>query len=262
VNLESLRSRILPLRQALLTHPIYSDLQDPHALRVFMQYHVFAVWDFMSLLKALQQHMSCVTLPWVPSSHSDGCRLINEIVLGEESDADGRGGYGSHFELYHRAMSQFGADTSLIDATLQQIRNGLSVSAAMATANVPLSIQKFVTRTFEEVDGGNVCRIASAFTFGREDLLPGVFQQIVEGLSQSAQGALDLFRFYLLRHIELDGDEHGPLAAKLMTSLCGTDISLWTAASDAACDALQARLDFWNARTSSNSKWKRRLAAS
>lgn len=247
MNLDSLRSRILPLRQALLTHPIYSDLQDARALRVFMQFHVFAVWDFMSLLKALQQQMSCVSVPWLPSSHSDGCRLINEIVLGEESDQDGRGGYGSHFELYHRAMTQFGAATSLIDATLQQIRNGRSVSAAMAAAEVPNSIQKFVTRTFDEVDGGQICRIASAFTFGREDLLPGVFQQIVDGLSQSAQGTLDLFRFYLLRHIELDGDEHGPLAAKLMTSLCGSNESSWTAASDAAFDALQARLDFWNA---------------
>lgn len=247
MKLDLLRARILPLQQALLTHPIYEDLQQPRALRIFMQYHVFAVWDFMSLLKTLQQRLSCVTVPWVPHSFPTGCRFINEIVLGEESDEDGLGGFGSHFELYHRAMTQFGADTSTIDATLLGIRSGLTISAAMQIAAVPTSIERFVTHTFDEIEGGDVCRIASAFTFGREDLLPGVFQRIVDELNQSASGALELFRFYLQRHIELDGGEHGPMAAKLISSLCGTSEANWTAASEAAVAALSARLEFWDA---------------
>ncbi|MDB5384579.1 MAG: hypothetical protein JWM11_225 [Planctomycetaceae bacterium] len=247
MNFDPLRSRILPLRQALLTHPIYQDLQEPRALRIFMQYHVFAVWDFMSLLKALQQGLTCVTVPWVPSSFPAGSRFINEIVLGEESDEDGLGGYGSHYELYHRAMTQFGADTSKIDATLLSLRSGLTVSAAMQMAEVPESIQRFVGHTFAEIEGGNICRIASAFTFGREDLLPGVFQRIVDELNQSGSGALEMFRFYLQRHIELDGGEHGPMAAKLIGALCGDTESNWKAASDAAVAALSARLEFWDA---------------
>jgi hypothetical protein len=247
VKIASLRSRILPLQQALLTHPVYQDLQDPRALRIFMQYHVFAVWDFMSLLKALQQRLSCVLLPWIPAAFPAATRFINEIVLAEESDEDGLGGYGSHFTLYHRAMTQFGADTSKIDATLLAVRSGLPACEAMQIADVPPAIRRFVNHTFDEIQSDTICRIASAFTFGREDLLPGVFQKIVDELNQSASGALELFRYYLLRHIELDGGEHGPIAEKLISTLCGTDEANWVAASDAAVAALTARLGFWDA---------------
>ena len=80
---------------------------------------MFAVWDFMSLLKAIQRELCGVGVPWVPSPNLQATRLVNEIVLGEESDEDGEGGYASHFVLYRRAMQRCGAnvqvDVGLLD---------------------------------------------------------------------------------------------------------------------------------------------------
>jgi hypothetical protein len=246
MQLEELRAAIQPHRQALLQHPVYRDMRGADALRRFMEYHVFAVWDFMSLLKALQQRLCCVSIPWMPVPPSAGSRFINEIVLGEETDDDGHGGYASHFDMYHRAMTRFGADTTTIDRFLHGIRDGLAVTAALRFAKAPEPVCGFVEHTFEVIAGGDLCRIASAFTFGREDLLPDVFQTIVDELGNAPDGRLDDFRYYLRRHIELDGDEHGPMAERLMSSLCGTDGAKWNAATAAAVAALQARLRLWD----------------
>lgn len=246
MNLDVLRAEIEPLRQALLRHPLYESLDRPAALRTFMQYHVFAVWDFMSLLKSLQQRLCCVTVPWLPLFSTAGSRMINEIVLGEETDSDGRGGYCSHFELYRYAMLQFGADTTQIDALITQLRASAPVSQALVTVGVPEPVRQFVDHTFAIIQQGDLCRIASAFTFGREDLLPGVFQRIVDELGRQSAGGLSDFQFYLQRHVELDGEEHGPLAAQLMTSLCGSDPDRWQGATDAAVACLKSRLLLWN----------------
>ncbi len=247
MGLESVRSAIGPLRQALLRHPIYEDLRDAQALRVFMQHHVFAVWDFMSLLKALQQRLCCVSVPWVPGKTVLGSRLINEIVLAEESDEDGRDGFASHYELYHQAMKNFAADTSAIDLFIDNLRQGQPVDNALIAARAAPAIRKFVSHTFAVIADGDLCRIAATFTFGREDLLPAVFQKIVDEIAGRVGNDLDEFRYYLLRHVELDGDEHGPMAQRLIESLCGHDAEHWHSVEQAAVAALEARLTFWDA---------------
>ena len=245
-QLQTIEQRLAPLKDALLIHRIYGEINRFDALRLFMEHHVFAVWDFMSLLKVLQRQLCCVDVPWLPSGNQQGSRFINEIVLAEESDKDGRGGFGSHFELYHRSMKQCGANTSPIDGFMGDLRRGVPVLTALASPTVPEAARRFVEKTFKIIETGNLCSVASAFTFGREDLLPDVFQRIVDELNTQAGGQLDDFKYYLDRHIGLDGDEHGPMATRLLQSLCGADDALWEKAEQAAVDCLLARQELWN----------------
>jgi hypothetical protein len=236
----------MPLRAALLDHPLYREIDRLESLRVFMEHHAFAVWDFMSLLKALQRRLGCVEVPWLPAGDPLGSRLVNEIVLAEESDDDGRGGFASHFQLYHRAMTRCGADTAALDGFLDELRRGRLVPAALETPGVPECARRFVRQTFRVIDGGDLCATAAAFTFGREDLLPAVFRRIVDELNVEACGGLDDFRYYLDRHIGLDEEEHGPMANRLLLSLCGSDASRWQAAEQAAANCLEARRGLWD----------------
>jgi len=245
-RLQQIHERLTPLKAALLSHPLYQEIDRLDALRLFMEHHAFAVWDFMCLLKALQRRLCCIDIPWLPAADPLGSRLVNEIVLAEESDEDGRGGFASHFELYYRAMTRCGANTAPIDGFLGDLCRGKPVSAALQSPGVPESARHFVRQTFGFIEGGNLCAIAAAFTFGREDLLPAVFQRIVDELNLEPGAELEDFKYYLERHIGLDGEEHGPMANRLLRSLCGSDESRWQVAEQAAVDCLEERHRLWN----------------
>ena len=244
--LDRLQESLRPLREQLVKHQIYHQMETPDDLHVFMEHHVFAVWDFMSLLKALQRRLTSVTIPWMPQGDPNARRLINEIVLDEESDDDGEGGYISHFELYHAAMVQCGADTSSIDDFLRRLRRSEPVHVALEQARVPEVARVFVAKTWGIIDSGSAHSIAAAFTFGREDLIPDMFRALVLDLDKRFPNQLRLLRYYLDRHIHLDEEHHTPLARRMVDSLCGTDHKRWREAEEAARSALGARIALWN----------------
>src|ERR1700751_1248218 len=96
------------LRTQLLDHPVYAEVASVEDLRRFMEDHVFAVWDFMSLLKRLQQDLTCTKVPWFPADNGRAARLINDIVIGEETDVDPDASCVSPLDLYLRAMADVG----------------------------------------------------------------------------------------------------------------------------------------------------------
>ena len=245
-RLDHLLETLRPLRDRLVAHPVYAAVDSVEALRIFMQSHVFAVWDFMSLLKALQQKLTCVDLPWLPRGGSLSRRLVNEIVLAEESDDDGRGGYASHFELYLDAMTQVGADLSVIEQFGKRLADEASVLEALYQADVPDEARLFVLSTWKALASGSPVAIAAAFALGREELIPEMFVALSDRLDSTSPGQFDGFRFYLKRHIDLDGDEHGPAALRLVAALCGDDPRLWALAESSARQALEARLNLWD----------------
>jgi hypothetical protein len=245
-QLVALKARLAPLRQSLLAHPVYGRIDDLASLRCFMEHHVFAVWDFMSLLKALQRSLTCVELPWTPPANRTACRLINEIVLAEESDSDGHGSHRSHFELYLDAMAQYGAKRTPIHRLIDSLKGGHSLDQAVGAAGIPMTIRQFIQNTFAIINTAQPAAIAASFTFGREDLLPDVFKRIIEESAVSTHESRDAFRYYLDRHIELDGGDHGPSAELLVQEICQDDPAQWMAAENAAVQSLESRLVLWD----------------
>jgi hypothetical protein len=244
-SIASIQNRIAPLQAQLAAHPIYEAVRDLGALRVFMQSHVFAVWDFMSLLKALQRGLTCVEVPWVPTPLASSRRFVNEIVLGEESD-EFHGRAVSHFELYLEAMEQAGADTTPMKAVLHILRENPNATMSHVLKLAPKPAREFARETFRVIEHGSLAAQAAAFTFGREDVIPDLFRGFVRELNGETSGALSTFVWYLERHIEVDGEDHGPLSLRMVADLCGSSPELWAEASDAAESAIRARLALWD----------------
>jgi hypothetical protein len=244
--IERLKLAVEPARQRVVSHRLYHELGSREAVTTFMEHHVFAVWDFMSLLKTLQQQLTCVTVPWVPSGSTDSRRLINDIVLVEESDELGDG-YISHFELYLDGMRQAGADTAPIEAFIGLLRAGKPVVPALKEAGAPDPAAEFVARTWEFIEGAPVHCQAATFAFGREDLIPEMFSRVAA--LDAEVGRLGTFVDYLRRHIQVDSEEHTPMAMQMLVNLCGDDESKWAGCEQAINVALAARAQLWDGIT-------------
>ncbi len=232
-------------RKELVSHPLYSRLRTFEDAKLFMEHHVFAVWDFFSLLKRLQGEVSCVEVPWLPRGMSDHARFISEIVISEESDEAIGGGYISHFELYLQAMDEIEADRSGIDGFCDLLRAGRPAAEALAESGVPGFVQDFVETTLAVAVEGAPHEVAASFCHGRENLLPDVLTGVRDGLG----GGLDrapVFKHYLDRHITLDHDEHGPLALRLLAALCDDDPTKVAEAERVGVEAITARGRLWD----------------
>ncbi|MCY1075850.1 DUF3050 domain-containing protein [Archangium lansingense] len=239
-------SRLIPIlegpRRGLVEHPIYTRLSELGALRDFMGAHVFAVWDFMSLLKTLQRRLTCVEVPWMPPADTECARWINEVVLAEETDEVRPGEFRSHFELYLEAMREAGADERPMLRFLEALRAGAAPTSAVEHA--PLAARAFVLHTLT-LTRASTHEVAAAFLFGREQLLPSVFEHVLRAV-EPLGGRCDSLRLYLERHIHLDGQEHGVRAEQLLCRLCGEDTRKWREAEAAALLSLEARRSLWD----------------
>ncbi len=241
-----LRVDVVELREKMLAHPIYASVSTADAMRVFMRHHVFCVWDFQSLIKALQRKLTCVEIPWLPTDDPAARRLINEIILDEESDDDGRGGYASHFELYLDAMRECGADTGPIERLTRALRAGRSLDAAFVVADVAPAVGAFVRGTIASAAAPGLHRLCADFTLSREDVIPEMFGRIIAGFPAEERGRFSRFIFYLERHITTDGERHGPLSRRLLEKLCGDDLAKWAQAQEAARAAIARRIALWD----------------
>src|SRR6266446_6019991 len=235
------------LRAQLLDHPVYAEVASVEDLRRFMEDHVFAVWDFMSLLKRLQQDLTCTKVPWFPAENTKAARLINDIVIGEETDVDPDGSYVSHLDLYLRAMADVGASTRQFEKFRSLVLVGVPVEVALTRIGAPPHVQTFVAHTMALANSGSTEEVLAAFFYGREDIIPEMFGRLLNTLYGAKHNSdrVRNFIYYIDRHIELDGDSHGPKGRELLEDLLADSPQRNERALRAACDSIKARIDLW-----------------
>ncbi|HHD82151.1 MAG TPA: DUF3050 domain-containing protein [Campylobacterales bacterium] len=240
-----------PLQKALAEHPVYDAVQNLEQLTIFMQHHIYSVWDFMSLVKYLQGQFAPTLTPWMPQGNPEIRRFINDIVLEEESDegvplADGTTTYTSHFELYMLAMEEVKRGSAeTMKQFIKEVQNS-SIHDVLKNNLAPKPAQAFMETTFNFLDTKKPHVVAAAFAFGREKIIPIMFSELLKKMNITQKEA-KAFHYYLERHIELDGDHHGPLSLKMVEILCDNDPVKIQETKTTAREAIEARIKFWDA---------------
>ena len=242
---EHLEKRLRERSAFMKNHPIFGKIKTMQDLQTFMSWHVFAVWDFMSLVKRLQAEFTCTSLPWLPPKNSTASHLINEIVLGEESDATPDGSHCSHFELYIRAMGEVQAPTGSIRQLTELLGNNTAIERAIQLTDAPQPVKAFIRSTLKTAIYGKPHEVLGSFFYGREDAIPQMFENLMQNWSISPDQA-PMFVFYLQRHIELDSDSHGPAARTLIAEILGDDQEAWVEMLEAALNAIDQRVKLWD----------------
>jgi hypothetical protein len=240
---------IAALHAPLHQHPLYAAVTSLDDLRLFMEHHVYSVWDFMSLLKTLQHQIAPTTTPWKPRGSPEVRFFINQIVVGEECDdglprADGTPTHASHFELYCDAMREVRADPEGA-IRFADVAADRGYEAALALGVAPPAARAFMSSTFGFVGTGKPHVVAAAFALGREHIIPGMFRALLAKMRITNEQA-PAFHFYLQRHIHLDEDFHAPLALRMVNELVGGDGAKLAEAEAAAVAAVEARIAFWD----------------
>jgi len=248
MTIETVNFSIQDYKNQLLSHSLYEKVKTIDDLNCFLENHIYAVWDFMSLLKALQSKLTCSTTPWLPVGNPEIRYLINEIVVAEETDLSLDGKRMSHFEMYRDAMEQCGADTNPIAAFLENVTATRNIFVSIKQSSLHPNVKAFLDFTFQVIDEGKPHKIAAAFTFGREDLIPTMFTEILRNFQINfPETDLSKLLYYFERHIELDADEHGPMAMQMITELCGDNETKWNEVIETSIQSLEKRIGLWNA---------------
>lgn len=248
MNIKTITQSIISQRNQLLQHSLYEKVKTIEDLHCFLENHVYAVWDFMSLLKALQNQLTCTTTPWLPIGNPEIRYLINEIVVAEETDLTIDGTRQSHFEMYLEAMEQCGANTQMVLVFLNHVKATQNIFVSIKQSELHPNVKAFLDFTFRVIEEGKPHQIAAAFTFGREDLIPSMFTEILKNFQTNfPETDLSKLIYYFERHIELDADEHGPMAMQMISELCGTNETKWKEVEEISIQALEKRIGLWNA---------------
>lgn len=244
-TIAALKDEIAKDYAILTAHPAFSSLKTMEDLRTFMEMHVFAVWDFMSLLKRLQRDFTTMSLPWTPPKNFIAARLINDITLGEESDDAPDNQHMSHYNLYIGGMREIGADTTTVERFIELISAGEPYAAALDKAGVHPVAKRFVSATLDTALNGKTQEVLGSFFYSRENVIPLMFKGLLAGWKIDTATA-PMFVFYLERHIDLDTERHGPAAKAIIDEMYGSNEAALIELHRAAQAAVRERCIFWD----------------
>ena len=168
--------------------------------------------------------------------------------MAEETDLALDGSRQSHFEMYLDAMQQCGANTIPVVNFLENVKTTQNIFVSIKQSDLHPNVKAFLDFTFRVIEEGKSHKIAAAFTFGREDLIPSMFTEILKNFQTNfPETDLSKLIYYFERHIELDADEHGPMAMQMVTELCSDSEQKWKEVEEVSVLALEKRIGLWNA---------------
>ncbi len=239
------QDKIAALQERLRKHKLYEVLDSVEDIKTFMSLHVYAVWDYMSIVKSLQTIVSPPIIPWQRSKMPKACQAINAIVLSEESDLNMKGLPASHLDIYIEAMKAIKLSPIKAISNINLLCSSDDIFKTINTLFKNHRLSNFISFTFKLVQEGKPHKLASSLYFGRENLIPDLFTNIVSNISSSNK-TVGPFLYYLNRHIELDGDQHSQMALNLLEELCGNNATKWKEAYTIAIRSLEARIDLWD----------------
>ena len=243
-NLESNKEKLSDLKHKIITHPLFRSTLEPKHVCKFMESHIFAVWGFMSILKSLQKKIIPNNLPWIPNENTRNglINFVNEIVLCEESDYVEGIGYISHYEIYLLAMRNMGAKSEQLNKLTSRITNKGYDEKYLDDLDISAQVKSFLKHDLEVSINGSLPEIIGAFTLGREKVIPNMFSYILPAIEKTSLSKHLVT--YLERHINIDGDRHGPLSMKLLKASCNKEqLNL---AYSSAIKSLELRLSVWD----------------
>ena len=243
-NLESNKKKLNDLRHKISAHPLFENKLEPKHICKFMESHIFAVWGFMSILKSLQKMITPNNLPWMPNNNTKNglVNFVNEIILCEESDFIEGIGFISHFEIYLLAMKNMDAKTDELDKLTSKISDKGYNEKYLDDIDASDEVKSFLKHDLEVSMNGTLPEIVGAFTLGREKVIPNMFDYILPAINETSESKYLIT--YLERHIDIDGDRHGPLSMKLLNATC--DEKQLSLAYETAIKSLELRLLVWD----------------
>lgn len=239
VSIKELEFELKLIKNELENHPIFNSIKTIKDLQVFMETHVYCVWDFMSLLKRLQNDICCTSVPWVPKKNGNMARLINDIVIEEETDVLPNGSYASHFEIYLLAMKEIGANTQQIESFINIVNKNSNY-----LDQIPEPAKDFVKATLNTAINSPTHCVMGSFCNGRETVIPAMFKRLLKDWNLSEEQA-PMFHYYLIRHIELDGDDHGPASEKMMIDMTKDNPNDYIELLKASISSIKDRINLW-----------------
>lgn len=218
-----LKRKVIEEEKRLLNHPLYENLNTIENIKVFMKNHIFAVWDFLILAKRVQRIVSPTSNFWKPNQDPKLRRFINEIMISEESDDLGDGIFMSHCDMYIKAMREINASTDDFFKFQNKLTAKNFQSYLDFEKSIPLPAYEFLRVTHAHINSRQPHITIASFAYGREHLVPLMFTEMLRHHMDLPKSA-PMFYQYLLRHIDVDSNTHGPLSQELLNHAINNDI--------------------------------------
>jgi len=236
---------LIKVSEDVINHPMFKKLNNIYNIKKYSEFQIWCVWDFMSILKQVQNFIFCNDILWLPPENPNAGAAFYRLIESEETDLGFKGGdlnRASHFQSFRAAMQELNADTKNIDNFLELIKTGKTLPEALNKSGASPQTKSFLLTNNHLIKQSPYNAIA-LITLTRENFLPAVFKSLLSYVNENEK--IELFVWYHKRHIYLDSVLHGPLSIQIFNEYF-TNKLLIKQSIIASIESLKARNELLN----------------